>query len=231
VTSLTWILSTASFAILMLVGIAKSAFSEEAETRFKAIPFALLRLARRRLPHSMRGSMYEEEWLPELYYKLASKKGLPVTRFVVGCKYALGLVWRTPVIVREFEELRSDPEIGSARSRHEHGEIVGDPLAGFFVDFPNRIRARIAPSFVRLRNGRLQFLTIRERNLVLLLSMGSTTVDISNEYDVHIEEARVMISDLLAKLDVYSLSEVGEFWFPYNEDWLIKYRELTGAAA
>lgn len=65
--------------------------AKEAEGRLERLPHALLVLAARRLPADLQAPLYEE-WFAELCHRLRRNDGLPITRAVVGIKYALGLL-------------------------------------------------------------------------------------------------------------------------------------------
>ncbi|MFY1698520.1 hypothetical protein [Solwaraspora sp. WMMA2101] len=73
--------------------------SEEVRTRLDQLPHALVRLAARRMPASMRDELLEE-WQGELYEFLHGAEAMPVTRLVRGLRYATGLLWTTPKVAR-----------------------------------------------------------------------------------------------------------------------------------
>lgn len=66
--------------------------SEEIRDRLDHLPNAILRLAARRLTPSQRTTVYHDEWLPELTYILERAETRPITRLVVGTRYALGIL-------------------------------------------------------------------------------------------------------------------------------------------
>lgn len=100
----TFIISAAALLVTTVVG---DLVSEEVRGHLERIPYALVRLAARRLPVEVR-SEYVDEWQAELDYVLARSSGLPITRLLRGAAYALGLVRATGHIRRtERERSRS----------------------------------------------------------------------------------------------------------------------------
>jgi hypothetical protein len=71
----------------------KNMVSKEAQTRLERLPYAILRVARRRLPPEHREKIHDEEWLPELIAIVRETDGLPITRMIRGVDYAVGLVF------------------------------------------------------------------------------------------------------------------------------------------
>jgi hypothetical protein len=65
----------------------------ETATRLERIPYAILRLARRRLPVEHRKTIHDQEWLPELVVIVRETEGLPITRLVRGVLYSIGLLF------------------------------------------------------------------------------------------------------------------------------------------
>jgi hypothetical protein len=66
-------------------------FSQEARTRLARIPFAVIRLARARLPRELRNN-FTGEWNAELEFVLSGTDGMPITRLIRGIRYAVGLL-------------------------------------------------------------------------------------------------------------------------------------------
>jgi DNA-binding CsgD family transcriptional regulator len=84
--------------------------SEEVRNRLDGIPFALLRMASRRLPPELRTATYEEEWLPELHFVLRGDQALPITRLIKGTRFAFGLLFTARVIGRDLQGTRGPEE-------------------------------------------------------------------------------------------------------------------------
>ena len=104
-----------SFAWLILVAIGLASFirvaaseiiQEEAKTRLAHLPATLIRLAVTRLPKEARDDT-AAEWLAELDSVLRDTDGLPLTRLLVGTRYAMGLLWAAGGIARELTEEES----------------------------------------------------------------------------------------------------------------------------
>ena len=84
--------------------------SEEVRDRLDHILHAILKLAAGRLDPGQRSSVYDDEWLPELYYILRGDEARPITRLITGTHYALGILITTHRI-----------------ARHLHRSAVGEP--------------------------------------------------------------------------------------------------------
>lgn len=76
--------------------------SEEVRDRLDHLPYAILRLAARRLDPEQRARAYEEEWLPELTYILKGDEARPVTRLYHGMRFSLGILISTRRITRHL---------------------------------------------------------------------------------------------------------------------------------
>jgi hypothetical protein len=83
-------LAAAGSALLVLV--AGGLVSAEVRGRLDRLPFAVLRLARTRLPAGLRERVHDQEWIPELEHILQHAELLPITRLVTGLRYAAGLL-------------------------------------------------------------------------------------------------------------------------------------------
>ncbi|HYS36793.1 MAG TPA: hypothetical protein VEO01_14315 [Pseudonocardiaceae bacterium] len=90
---MTWLLLALAFGGVVLVAVVQDMVKTEATTRFERLPRAVLRLARRRLPKTLRQGCHDEEWLPELLHIAQETEGLPITRMVRAIRYALGLLF------------------------------------------------------------------------------------------------------------------------------------------
>lgn len=100
-----------AFAVFLAVVAAAllELLKDELRGQIERIPFALLRLARRRVPADLRETLYDHEWLPELHHIVADAERLPITCLVQGTAYALGLVMAAPAIAEELATVRSAP--------------------------------------------------------------------------------------------------------------------------
>lgn len=65
--------------------------SEELRARINRLPFAILKLAARRLPPELRSEIHNEEWLPELCYLVKDTQVGPVTRLCRATGFALSM--------------------------------------------------------------------------------------------------------------------------------------------
>ena len=84
--------------------------SDELRDRLDHLPHALLRLAARRLTPAQRNTIYHDEWVPELTYILKGAAARPITRFIIGSRYALGILVSAPRIARHLHrELEKAP--------------------------------------------------------------------------------------------------------------------------
>ena len=70
------------------------------------VPRGILRLAAMRLPADLRQTIYKEEWLPELLCHLREAEGRPITRLIVGIKYAADMIRGARSVGRELEGVR-----------------------------------------------------------------------------------------------------------------------------
>jgi hypothetical protein len=79
----------------LVIGVAKAVIGdmiqEEARTRLGRIPFALIRLAGRRVSADMREDL-TAEWTAELDFLLTGTAGMPLTRLARGIRYSAGLM-------------------------------------------------------------------------------------------------------------------------------------------
>jgi len=66
--------------------------SEEVRDRLDHVPNAILRLAAQRLDVDQRSALYEEVWLADLAYYLRGDKARPVTRLILGTRFAVGIL-------------------------------------------------------------------------------------------------------------------------------------------
>lgn len=92
-------------SLAVLAGVAGATLGElvsaEIRGRLDKVPFVLLRLAGHRLGHAVRGELLEE-WGAELHEILRGAEALPVTRLLIGTRFALGLLAAGRRIEREL---------------------------------------------------------------------------------------------------------------------------------
>lgn len=89
----------AVMGVLTMTGLRAMADAEVQE-RLDRLPFAVLRLARRRVPAELRITLYDREWRPELESIRDRFKATPITWLIVGTKFALGLLLHARQISR-----------------------------------------------------------------------------------------------------------------------------------
>jgi len=85
--------------------------SQEVRDRLDHLPHAILRLAARRLTPSQRSSIYQDEWIPELTYILQDADARPITRLILGTRFALGILNSTGRISRRLNDGTTDYDI------------------------------------------------------------------------------------------------------------------------
>jgi hypothetical protein len=100
-------LAAAAGAVLALV--AGGVVSEEVRGRLDRLPFAVLRLARGRLPAGLRERVHDQEWVPELEHILKHAELLPLTRLVIGLRYAAGLLVHAGTIAQALQPAAGSP--------------------------------------------------------------------------------------------------------------------------
>jgi hypothetical protein len=87
--------------------------SEEIRGWLDLVPQGILRLAAGRLTDVGKVTIYEDEWLPELTYILRGAESRPITRVIIGTKFALGILASANRIRRHLDliPVRAAPEI------------------------------------------------------------------------------------------------------------------------
>lgn len=83
--------------VLTLVGAGvtkamRDLIAEEIRGWVEFLPGAILQMAAMHLDSSQRISIYRDEWLPELLFITRRAEGRPITKFIEGTKFALGLL-------------------------------------------------------------------------------------------------------------------------------------------
>jgi len=103
-------------ALAVMAGLVGTALGElvskEIRGRLDKVPTAVLRLAGRRLGVAVRDDLLDE-WGAELHEILRGVEALPVTRLLVGTRFALGLLAASP---------RIEKELVATRTKKEHSE-------------------------------------------------------------------------------------------------------------
>lgn len=103
-----WLLTlVATFGLVALGDL----ISEQIRVRLDRIPYALLRVAIRRLPLEIRADV-GDEWEAELHEILRGKRAYPVTRLFFGFRYVLGLLRCASTIGKELLDVRSRGPVG-----------------------------------------------------------------------------------------------------------------------
>ena len=103
---------------VVVLGVITSLVIQEATGWLDTVPGWLLRLARRRLPPSSRDTLYDE-WAAELHAALHGMDSRPLSRLVLGIRYAAGLLRTARRVARE---------IGPARNFNHHAEATAEDL-------------------------------------------------------------------------------------------------------
>ena len=112
---------------VVVLGVITSLVTQEATGWLDKVPGWLLRLARRRLPLTSRDTLYDE-WAAELHAALHDMDSRPLSRLVLGIRYAAGLL-RTARRVAN--------ELGPARDFNHRAETTAaDRLVTLSLDIP-----------------------------------------------------------------------------------------------
>ena len=97
-TSLAWVVL--GILGMFLFGALGDLVSDEVRGWLDLAPHGVLRLAAARLDPELRESIYEGEWVPELQHVLHGAESRPITRLIIGTKFASGLLLTAPRIAR-----------------------------------------------------------------------------------------------------------------------------------
>jgi transcriptional regulator with XRE-family HTH domain len=116
----------------LVLGVFTSLLTKETEGFIDALPGLVLRLARRRLPADGRDDLYDE-WAAELHIALHQTEGRPLSRLVLGIRYAAGLLRTARRIADELgparhstQERWDDHGPADAPAGLVHGELTAD---------------------------------------------------------------------------------------------------------
>jgi hypothetical protein len=97
----TWVILAGAAVLWLLRTATTQMCQEEMRTRMAGLPYALVRVASKRLPEEVRDDV-ADEWRGELAFVLRETDGLPLTRLLRGMRFAMGLVWSSRVFAREL---------------------------------------------------------------------------------------------------------------------------------
>src|SRR5580704_10979371 len=130
----------ANWAVLAFLGVLLAAtlgdlVSEEIRGWLDLIPRGFLRLAAARLDQAQRETIYQDEWLPELHFALRGAESRPITRLILGTRYALGLLVAARRISRRID--RDCQAFPATQGPHFVSRTLLFELAGVAVHFTN----------------------------------------------------------------------------------------------
>ncbi len=94
------------FLVALITTAVSNLVTEELRSRLDLMPYAVLRLAIRRLPAELRKNV-GDEWLAELHHILHRTESLPLTRVVSAVLYTLGLLHTARRIGRGLRGIRT----------------------------------------------------------------------------------------------------------------------------
>lgn len=116
------ILGVAAAVIAFIVAAGLSAatklIEEEIKGWLEVLPGIVLRMAAMQLDAKQRVSVYRDEWLPELLFIARNTESRPITRFVTGMRFSLGLLRSSRRVARD---LRRSLQRGPAAVRPQFG--------------------------------------------------------------------------------------------------------------
>jgi predicted MFS family arabinose efflux permease len=126
-----WILGALSIASGVLLAAVGGILGDEIRGWMDLAPHGILRMAASQLDAEQYETIYAAEWLPELIYILKKTESRPITRFVRGVTYSLGLVVSARRIARQLDR---ELEPGRAASSRMPGLLrTGDRSASWPV--------------------------------------------------------------------------------------------------
>lgn len=126
----TALLILGSIMIAVIGKVMVSLLSKEVEDRLGQVGYAVLRLARRRLPTDLRSSLHDDEWLPEMDALLEEHEDRPVTRLLWSLRFSVPLLlWGARRTARSIQ-----PQTFSLRRRF----AILVRAAAYFLD-PHRV--------------------------------------------------------------------------------------------
>lgn len=95
-----------TFVIAAVLSAAAKLIEEEIRGWIEILPGIVLRMAAMQLDAKQRLTIYQDEWLPELMFIARKAEGRPVTRFMVGMCFSLGLLRSSRRIGRDLKRVR-----------------------------------------------------------------------------------------------------------------------------
>lgn len=95
-----------AFLVALITTTVSNLLTEELRSCLDLMPYAVLRLAIRRLPTELRQNV-GDEWLAELHHILHRTKNLPLTQVVLAISYTLGLLRTARRIGRGLRGVRT----------------------------------------------------------------------------------------------------------------------------
>ena len=98
--------------------------NDEIRGWLNVIPRALLRLAARRLDSSQRVTIYEEEWLPELEYKLRDAGSRPITRLLIGIWFSADMIRGSSRVARLLQRRPAENTVVHAQVAEGRGGVA-----------------------------------------------------------------------------------------------------------
>lgn len=94
----------------LLLGLSEL-IADEARGWLELTPRGILRLVAMRLPAGQREAIYSEEWLPELLCKMRKGEERPISRLIIGARYAISMARGAGKVGRELQGVRNhEPE-------------------------------------------------------------------------------------------------------------------------
>lgn len=151
------------FIIAALLAALSGLIGDEVRGQLERLPFGILWLVAGRLPADLRQAVYREEWRPDLIQHMQEADGRPITRLIVGIKYAADMARGAGKVGRELDGVREPEEVPRV---HVSDSDSGTALEGQYVE-----RSRIAHQGTTPRRGGITFaaegLVIDAKGLVM----------------------------------------------------------------
>lgn len=139
-----------SAAITVFGGAIVSLLSKETESMLGAAPAALLKLAKRRAPVSIREELYED-WLADLYEAVNGTDDRPLTRLLFSLKFSWGILRSARQIGISIAQVRSrhEPARPSADRQHKHDASQFAEIAEAHVAIFTSLAGHSASAWIR----------------------------------------------------------------------------------
>jgi hypothetical protein len=136
------------FVGVLLLAALGDLISEEVRGWLDLVPRGILRLAAGRLDPAQRDSIYQDEWLPELSYALRGAESRPITRLVLGMRYALGLL----IAARRISRL-TGPGARAQPVEAAHSPVVVEQYCTFTNTSGRAIMLHHSEGVINIANG------------------------------------------------------------------------------